>query len=209
MKILIADDHPIVRQGLRQILAAESDMDLVGEAKNASEMLGLARKLEWDVAIIDYTMPGRSGIELLRELKRSYPTRPILVLSMHPEDVNAVSVLRSGAAGYVNKETASEELTTAIRKAASGGRYVSHAVAELLAADLESQSEKPLHESLSDREYRVMWMIASGHAINRIAKDLSLSPNTISTYRARILKKLKLKDNASLVRYAIKFRLIE
>lgn len=184
-------------------------MSIVGEARNASEMVELARKLEWDVAIIDYTMPGRSGLELLKELKRSYPNRPVLVLSMHPEEVNGVSVLRAGAAGYISKETASEQLTGAIRKAVNGGRYISHALAELLAAALEPRSEKPLHESLSDREYRVMWMIASGRAINRIAKELSLSPNTISTYRARILKKLKLKDNAGLVRYALKYRLVE
>jgi len=209
MKILIADDHPVVRQGLRQILAAEPDMVVVGEAKNAIETLELARKLEWDVAIIDYSMPGRGGLDLLKDLKLAYPQRPVLVLSMHPEDSTAVSVLRAGGAGYVSKECASEELTVAIRKAVSGKKYVSAALAERLALELGGDLKKLPHESLSDREYRVMWLIASGKSIKDIAEELVLSPNTISTYRARILRKLNLENNAALVRYAISHQLME
>jgi DNA-binding NarL/FixJ family response regulator len=209
MRILIADDHPLVRQGLKQLLAAEPDMTVVGEAKNADETLELARSLEWDVLILDYSMPGGNGLVVLKEIKRSYPRRPVLILSMHPEDSIAISVLRAGAAGYINKECASEELTVAIRKAVSGGKYVSTSLAEKLALELEDGTRARPHESLSDREYRVMWMIASGKSITHIAEELFLSPNTISTYRIRILKKLKLEHNADLVRYAIKHRLME
>ena len=209
MRLLIADDHPLVRQGLKQLLAAEPDMTVVGEAKNADETLELARSLEWDVLILDYSMPGGNGLVVLKEIKRSYPRRPVLVLSMHPEDSIAISVLRAGAAGYINKECASEELTVAIRKAVSGGKYVSTSLAEKLALELEDGTRARPHESLSDREYRVMWMIASGKSITHIAEELFLSPNTISTYRIRILKKLKLEHNADLVRYAIKHRLME
>jgi len=209
MNIIIADDHTVVRQGLKQILAAEPDMLVVGEARNASETLELARRLEWDALILDYSMPDANGLAVLKEIKQSYPRRPVLILSMHPEDSIAISVLRAGAAGYINKECASEELTVAIRKAVSGKKYVSASLAEKLALELEDGSQAPPHESLSDREYRVMWMIASGKSITHIAEELFLSPNTISTYRIRILRKLKLENNADLVRYAIKHRLME
>ena len=209
MNILIADDHPLVRQGLKQLLAAEPDMRVIGEAKNAGETLEQVRDLEWDVLILDYSMPGGNGLVVLKDIKRSFPRRPVLVLSMHPEDAIAIAVLRAGAAGYINKESASEELTAAIRKAVGGGKYVSASLAEKLALELEDGSQARPHESLSDREYRVMWMIASGKSITNIAEELDLSPNTISTYRIRILKKLKLEHNADLVRYAIKHRLTE
>jgi len=209
MNILIADDHPLVRQGLKQLLAAEPDMLVVGEAKNAAETLELVRTVDWDVLILDYSMPGGNGLVVLKEIKRSFPRRPVLILSMHPEDAIAISVLRAGAAGYINKESASEELTVAIRKAVSGGKYVSASLAEKLALELEDGAQARPHESLSDREYRVMWMLASGKSITNIAEELFLSPNTISTYRIRILKKLKLEHNADLVRYAIKHRLME
>jgi two-component system invasion response regulator UvrY len=209
MNILIADDHTVVRQGLKQILALEPDMVVVGEAKNASETLDLARTLDWDVAILDYSMPDGNGLNVLKEIKQSFPRRPVLILSMHPEDSIGVSVLRAGAAGYINKECASEELTVAIRKAVNGKKYVSASLAERLAVEIEAGSRGLPHESLSDREYRVMWLIASGKSITHIAEELSLSPNTVSTYRIRILKKLKLESNADLVRYAIKYRLVE
>ena len=209
MNILIADDHPLVRQGLKQLLGSEPDMAVVGEAKNADETLDLARKLEWDVLILDYSMPGGNGLVVLKELKRAYPRRPVLILSMHPEDAIAIAVLRAGAAGYINKECASEELPVALRKAVSGGKYVSPSLAEKLAVELGGAAHARPHESLSDREYRVMWMIASGKSISTIAEELFLSPNTISTYRIRILKKLKVETNADLVRYAIKHRLME
>jgi two-component system, NarL family, invasion response regulator UvrY len=209
MKVLIADDHPVVRHGLKQILATDSDMTVVGEAKNGNEAMELARKLEWDVAVLDYSMPGRSGMELLSEIKREFPQRPVLVLSMHPEELHARRVLKAGGAGYMNKESAGEELAAAIRKVVTGGKYVSAALAERLAVELAPESQKPPHETLSDREYRVMWMLASGKPINRIAKEMFLSPSTVSTYRVRILRKLGLGSNAELVQYAVKHQLIE
>jgi len=208
MRILIADDHAVVRRGLKEILASEHDMDVVGEAKNGDEALELVRKLDWDVAVLDFSMPGRSGVELIKEIKRRHPSRPILVLSMLPEEAHAAQVFKAGGSGYINKESAGEELTAAIRKVANGGKYVSANFAEKLATDLAPDAEKPLHESLSDREYRVMWLLASGKQINQIAAEMFLSPSTVSTYRARILKKLKLTDNAGLVRYAVKQQLI-
>ena len=209
MRVLIADDHPVVRQGLKQILAAEPDIVVVGEAKNADETLELARDLDWDVLILDYSMPGGNGLNILKEIKHALPQRPILVLSMHPEDSIALSVLRAGAAGYINKQCASDELTIAIRKAVNGKKYISSTLAEMLASELEDASKGLLHDALSDREYRVMWMLASGRSIRQIADELLLSPNTVSTYRVRILKKLKLENNAELVRYAMKHKLTE
>jgi two-component system invasion response regulator UvrY len=209
MNIIIADDHTVVRQGLKQILAAEPDMSVIGEAKNFGETLAVLRTLEWDVLILDYSMPGGNGLQVLKEIKHAYPRRPVLILSMHPEDAIAISALRAGAAGYINKECASEELTVAIRKAVSGKKYVSASLAEKLALELEEGSEGLPHESLSDREYRVMWMIASGKSITNIAEELTLSPNTVSTYRIRILRKLKLEHNSDLVRYAVKHGLVE
>ena len=209
MKVLIADDHPVVRHGLRQILAANSDMTVVGEAKDGNEALELARSLEWDVAILDYSMPGRGGLDLLNAIKREFPQRPVLILSMHPEELHARRVLKAGGAGYMNKESAGEELAAALRKVVGGGKYVSATLGEKLAVELTPEAKKPLHETLSDREYRVMWLLASGKPINRIAKDMFLSPSTISTYRVRILKKLGLATNAELVHYAVKHELVE
>lgn len=208
MKILIADDHPVVRRGLKQILASERDMDVVGEARNGQEALELVRKLEWDVAILDYSMPGRSGVEVLKEIKREHPNRAVLILSMMPEELHATQVFKAGAAGYLNKESACEELTAAIRKVVKGGKYVSPSLAEKLASDLAPGTEKPLHETLSDREYRVMWLLASGKQVSAIAKEMFLSPSTVSTYRARIMKKLRIANNAQLVQYAVKNRLV-
>ena len=208
MNILIADDHPVVRRGLKQILASEQDMVVVGEAENGHEALALIRKLEWDVAILDFSMPGRSGVDLLKEIKREHPSRPVLVLSMFPEELNATQVFRAGGTGYLNKESAGNELITAIRKVMSGGKYISPNLAERLASMLAPDAAIPLHEMLSDREYRVMWLLASGKRINQIAKEMFLSPSTISTYRGRILKKLDLENNAQLVQYAVKHRLV-
>lgn len=208
MRVLIADDHPVVRSGLRDILGAERDMVLVGEATNGNDMLELARKLEWDVAVVDFSMPGCSGTELVKEIKRQYPGRPVLVLSVLPEEVHAGQVFKAGGAGYISKECAGEELTGAIRKVMGGGMYVSPTFAEKLASELVPGGTKPQHESLSDREYRVMWLMASGKHINEIAQEIFLSPSTVSTYRARILKKLGLANNAELVRYAVKHRLV-
>jgi len=208
VRILIADDHPVVRRGLRDIVASEEDMAVVGEARTGDEALELARELEWDVAVLDYSMPGCNGAELVREVKRHHPERPVLVLSILPEEVHAGQVFKAGGAGYINKASANEDLTGAIRKVVNGGKYVSAAFAEKLATELADGGEKPPHELLSDREYRVMWLIASGRQINQIAEEMALSPSTISTYRARILRKLALSNNAALVRYAVEYRLI-
>jgi two-component system, NarL family, invasion response regulator UvrY len=208
VRILIADDHPVVRRGLRDIVASEQDMTVVGEARSGDEALEMADKLEWDVAVLDYSMPGCSGADLVREVKRQHPERPVLVLSILPEEVHAGQVFKAGGAGYINKASANEDLTGAIRKVMSGGKYVSAAFAEKLATELVERGERPPHALLSDREYRVMWLIASGKQINEIAAEMALSPSTISTYRARILRKLALSNNAALVRYAVKYRLI-
>jgi DNA-binding NarL/FixJ family response regulator len=207
--IIIADDHAVVRKGVRQILASEPDMQVVGEARNFDETLEAVRDLQWDVLILDYFMPGGNGLQVLKQIQKSHPKRPVLILSMHPEEAIAVSALRAGAAGYICKDSAAEELPVAIRKAVSGGKYVSTSLAEQLALELGEGSEGLPHESLSDREYRVMWLIASGKSIAHIAKELALSPNTVSTYRLRILKKLKVDNNADLVRYAVKHGLAE
>jgi len=209
LKILIADDHPIVRKGLRQILSEESDIGEVGEAQNSQEVLELVRKKSWDIVVLDITMPGRGGLDVLKELKELHPKLPILILSMHPEDQYAVRALKAGASGYMTKESAQDELVKAIRKILQGGKYVSPTLAEKLAFNLEVRTEKPLHETLSDREYQVMLMIASGKTVSRIAEELALSAKTIDTYRTRILEKMKMKTNAELMKYAIRNKLVE
>ncbi len=209
MKILIADDHPVVRQGLRQMLAAETDLTVVGEAKNGNEVVELSRRIAWDVAVLDYNMPGRSGLELVKDLRHRFPGRAVLILSMYPEDRYAVRALKAGAAGYVTKDSAPEELVNAIRKVAKGGKYVSPTLAERLASALESDGGKLLHETLSDREYQVMWMIASGKTVRQIADSLCLSPNTVSTHRTRILRKMQMKNNAELMHYAMRHKLVD
>ncbi|MDA8108367.1 MAG: response regulator transcription factor [Betaproteobacteria bacterium] len=208
IKVLIADDHPVVRAGLKEILASERGTEVIGEATNGDEALELAGRFDWDVAIVDFSMPGCSGAELVKELRRRFPGRPVLVLSVLPEEVHAGQVFKAGGAGYINKESASDELVGAVRKVVNGGKYVSPAFAEKLASELATGSDKPRHESLSDREYRVMWLLATGKHINQIASEIFLSPSTVSTYRARILKKLGLSNNAELVRYAVRHRII-
>jgi DNA-binding NarL/FixJ family response regulator len=209
MRILIADDHPIVRQGVKQVLADDRDMQVVAEARDGDEALRLAREREWDVAILDFSMPGRSGFDLLEDLRREFPSRPVIVLSIHAERMHAARILRAGGAGYLNKASAPQELAKAVRKVAAGGRYVSPALAELLAADLSADDARPLHEQLSDREYRVMWLLASGRPVHEIAKEMALQPSTVSTYRARIFQKLRLRNNAELVQYAVRHHLVE
>jgi two-component system, NarL family, invasion response regulator UvrY len=208
MRILIADDHPVVRQGLRQMLSAEAGMIVVGEAKSGTEVIDLSRTVEWDIAVLDYNMSGRSGVELVKELRQKYPSRPVLILSMYPEERFAVRVLRAGAAGYLTKESAPGELVNALSRVAKGGKYVSPTLAERLAFELE-RDEKPPHEMLSDREYRVMWLLASGKTVGEIANDLHLSPNTVSTYRARVLKKMHMNTTSELMRYAIRHELVD
>jgi DNA-binding NarL/FixJ family response regulator len=209
MRILIADDHPIVRHGLKQVLASDPDLLIVGEATNGDEALALARSIDWDVAVLDFSMPGRSGIDLILDLKREFPARPVLILSIHSEQLHAARVLKAGGAGYISKESAPQELTKAVRKVADGGKYVSPLLAEILASELARDTGKPPHEKLSDREYRVMWLLASGRQINEIAKEMLLRPSTVSTYRTRIFRKLGLHNNAELVHYAIRNQLVE
>ncbi len=209
IKILIADDHAIVRQGLQQIVKTSPDMAVVGEAVDGEDALSKIRAEDWDVLVLDISMPGRSGFDILRELKHERPKLPILVLSMHSEDQFAVRTLKAGAAGYLTKESAPEELVQAIRKVVEGGKYISPSLAEKLAYDLESGTEKPPHETLSDREFQVMRMIASGKTVKEIADELSLSVKTVSTYRARILEKMNLKTNAELIHYAVQNQLVE
>jgi two-component system invasion response regulator UvrY len=209
IKILIVDDHPIVRQGLKQIVAEECDMQVLGEAPDAQGVIALVQRQAWDIVILDVQMPGRSGLDVLQELRRERPNLPVLILSVQPEDQYAVRVLRSGAAGYMTKDTAPEELVKAIRKVVAGGRYVSSALAEKLARDLEIGACGPLHETLSNREFQVLCMIASGKTVGQIADQLSLSVKTISTNRERILEKMRMKTNAELTHYSIKNHLVE
>jgi two-component system, NarL family, invasion response regulator UvrY len=209
MKILIADDHPHIRQGLKQILVAEPDMKVVAEASNGDEALALAHSTDWDVAVFDFSMPGCSGLDLLDHMRRDFPQRPVLIMSVHSEQVHAPRVLSAGASGYVSKDCAPEELTRAIKLVNAGGMYVSTAVAELLAWRLSVAVARPMHEQLSDRQYRVMWLLSNGMGVEEIAQELQLRPSTVATYRARILKKLGLHNTAELVQYAIRHELIE
>jgi two-component system, NarL family, invasion response regulator UvrY len=208
IRILVADDHPIVRRGLRQIVADESDMGVVGEAQTTQEILDLARQKEWDVIVLNISMPARGGFEALKGLKQIHSKRPVLVLSMYPEDQFAVRAFRAGAAGYMTKESAPEELVRAIRKVVRGGKYVSPSLAEKLAAELGEDAERPPHEALSEREYHVLCLLASGKTVTQIAAEMSLSVKTISTYRARLLEKMRMKTNAEVTRYAIEHRLV-
>jgi two-component system, NarL family, invasion response regulator UvrY len=208
MKILLADDHAVVRHGLKQILTDAFKRATYGEARNAREALDLVWKQDWDVVVLDITMPGRNGLDVLREIKQSKPRLPVLVLSMHPENQFAVRVLKSGASGYMTKESAPDELVGAVKKVMAGGRYVSNALAENLAASLSANQKTP-QEKLSDREFEVLRHIASGKMVADIAREMSLSVKTISTYRARILEKMGMKNNAELMHYAIQHRLVE
>src|SRR5919205_2521757 len=203
MRVLIADDHAIVRRGLRQILADEYRALVVGEAANAAEALSLARARDWDAIVLDISMPGRSGLDVLKELKHLRPRTPVLILTAHPEEQYALRVLKAGAAGYMTKECAPEHLVGAVRKVMGGGRYISPTAAEILAASFGCDPEAQPHESLSDREYQVLCLIASGKTVGQIAGELALSPKTVSTYRARVLEKTGMKNNAELTRYAI------
>jgi two-component system, NarL family, invasion response regulator UvrY len=209
VRVLIADDHPVVRQGLKMMLSADPELEVVAEARDGDEAFEVAHQTEWDVAVLDYSMPGRGGVELLADVKHDYPDKPVLILSIYPEDPHGLRALKAGAAGYVTKESAGEELTAAVKKVATGGRYISPSLAEKLAMRLTPEQERPPHERLSDREYRVMWLLASGKTLHQIAEEMRLSPSTVSTYRGRILKKLGLNTNVDLVHYAMKHRLIE
>jgi len=209
IRILIADDHAIVREGLKQIISEIPDMIVADEASSGHEVLNKVFKNHYDVVVLDITMPGRGGLDVLKLIKAQKPKLPILVLSVHPEEQYAVRTLKAGASGYLTKESAPDELILAIRKISVGKKYVSSSLAEKLALELEIDVGKPIHETLSDREYQVMCMITSGRTAKDIAEELFLSEKTISTYRARILEKMKMKSNIELTHYAIKHGLVE
>jgi len=209
IRVLVADDHTLVRKGLKEVIEESQQMKVTAEAGNAEEVMAAVKSGDIDVVVLDIAMPGKSGLEILKELKALQPRLPVLMLSMYPEERYAVRVLRAGASGYLTKSGAPEELILAINKIAHGERYISAAVAEVLAAELKGDSTHPLHESLSDREYQVLVMIASGTSSKEIAHNLSLSPKTISTYRNRILRKMNVKSNAELIKYALENDLIE
>jgi two-component system invasion response regulator UvrY len=209
MRVLIADDHAVFRRGLRETLAEFFFKVTFGEAKTAQETVELVRRHDWDVVILDISMPGKSGLDVLDDLRRLRPRLPILLLSMHPEEQFARRALKAGAAGYLTKESVPEELKEAVRKVVAGGRYVSATLAEKLAVDLREGADTPLHELLSDREFQVLRMIASGRSVKDIAEELSLSVKTVSTYRSRILEKSGMKTNAELIRYALQSQLVD
>lgn len=209
INVLIADDHALIREGLKKILKNEPDMTLAGEAGNVQELNDQLRKLAVDIVLLDISMPGESGLDALKDLKQRNAHLPILILSVHPEHRFAIRALKAGASGYITKESAVEELVQAIRKIVAGGKYVSLALAEQLATELETGNAKPLHETLSDREYQVMCMIASGKKSSEIAEELSVSLSTVNTYRARIFEKMKMQSNVELTRYALENHLIE
>jgi DNA-binding NarL/FixJ family response regulator len=209
IRIIVADDHPIFREGLKKIIARSHDIEVADEAETGSELLQKLRKKRYDVIVLDISMPGLSGLEALKEIQKGKRKCPTLVLSMHPEEQYAVRALRDGAAGYLTKESAPDQLIEAIRKVHRGGKYVSPALAEYLAYSLDKNADEPLHERLSDREYQVMCLMASGKSMGDIAEELFLSVSTISTYRSRILEKMGMQSNAELIYYAIKNRLIE
>ncbi|RJX34195.1 MAG: DNA-binding response regulator [Oxalobacter sp.] len=209
IRVLIADDHAIVREGLKQILADNKDIMVAGEARNGAEAVKLAREGDCDVVLMDISMPDRSGIEVLKQIKKEIPQLCVLMLSMHREDLYAIRSLKAGAAGYLNKQSAPNELVNAIRMVASGMKYISPELAQVLARQIGEDQDAPLHEALSDREYQTLTMIASGKSVSDIAEELSLSVKTVSEYRARLLAKMKLKNSAELTHYAIKHRLVE
>lgn len=209
IRIVIADDHPIVRAGLKQILADASDIEVVAEAGDGHEILKLIRKENVDVVLLDISMPGLMGLDALKQMNVENPKLPILVLSMHPEEQYAIRALKAGASGYLTKAAAPEQLIGAIRKVYGGGRYVSAALAEKLALGLKVGGTGLPHENLSDREYQVLCLISSGKTVKEIAEELSLSEKTISTYRARILEKMDMKSNAELAHYGIKNELVD
>jgi DNA-binding NarL/FixJ family response regulator len=208
IRVIIADDHAVVRRGLQHIVDESSDMRVVGEATNVVELLELVSRQACDVVVLDISMPGRSGLDVLKDFKRDRPKLPVLVLSIHPEEQYAIRAFRSGAAGYLTKDAVPDQLIKALRKLVSGGRFLSASLAERLAGQLSADGSGAPHEALSDREYEVMCMLASGKSVTQIAGDLALSVKTVSTYRTRILEKMKLENNAQITHYAIQNRLI-
>ena len=209
VRILVVDDHFVVRQGLKQILAAAYEGAVFGEASCAQEALDLAWSSPWDVVLLDVSMPGRGGLELLKDLRQSLSKLPVIVVSMHPEEQFALRVLKLGASAYIRKDSAGQELIKAVQSALAGSKYITPSIAQRLAVNLEKNGEGPSHETLSDREYQVMCLLASGKTVKEVANELSLSVKTISTYRSRILEKMSLENNAQLMRYAVRNGLVD
>jgi two-component system invasion response regulator UvrY len=208
LRILIGDDHPLFRRGVRELLTDELAPVEVGEAESGQEILRFVQKRQWDIVVMDVTMPGRCGPELLEDLKRSWPSLPVLVVSTHPEQQFAVRMFKAGASGYLSKASAATELVEAIKKILTGGKYITGSVGEQLASTIQGGTEKLPHEHLSDREYQVLCMLAAGRTLREIADQLYVSVNTVSTYRSRILEKMHLKNNIELAHYAIRHSLV-
>jgi DNA-binding NarL/FixJ family response regulator len=209
ISIVIVDDHSMVRSGLKKILVEEPDMEVIGEADGYAQLQSCLQSKEPDVVLLDISMPGKNGLEIVKELKQSNPRVKTLMLSMHPEERFSMRAIKAGATGYVTKESAADELVKAVRQVYHGGKFITPAVAEILANSFVHESDKPVHERLSDREFQILGMIASGKKIKDIAEELSLSPATVATYRARILEKMQLKSNVELTGYVLRHNLIE
>ena len=209
IKVLIADDHGIIRKGIKQILSRTSDIEVSAEASTGQEALEKIWTIHFDLVILDISLPGRNGLEILKQIKSQKPKLPVLILSMYPEEQYAVRVLRAGASGYLTKESDKNELVEAIRRIAEGKKYITPSLAEKLASELEPSNDKALHERLSDREYHILCLIAKGKSSNEIAEELALSIKTVSTHRARVLEKMGMKSNAELTYYAVQSKLVE
>jgi DNA-binding NarL/FixJ family response regulator len=209
IRIVIADDHTIVREGLKQVLSAAPELQVVGEAQNGHEVLRHVRETEFDLLLLDMSMPGKSGTELIKQVKGEKPKLRVLILSMHEEEQYAVRAIKAGASGYLTKESASAQLVSAIRKVASGGAFISSAVAEQLALGAMPQSEGTLHSTLSDREFQVLRMLAGGQSVTDIAGQLNLSVKTVSTHKARLMQKMNMASQADLIRYAMAHHLVD
>ncbi|MBI4126530.1 MAG: response regulator transcription factor [Deltaproteobacteria bacterium] len=208
IKILVVDDHTMVRTGMKQLLTEQLEAASVGEAADGDQALAIIQKEPWDIVILDVTLPDRNGLQILKILKQDHPNLPVLILSMHPEEEFAIEALRRGAAGYITKQSAADELVAAVRKVLAGGKYISSQLGEHLALSLGSETIKAPHENLSEREYQVLCLMASGETPTMIAKKLELSVKTISTHRAHILEKLHMTTNAQLIHYALKHHLV-
>jgi DNA-binding NarL/FixJ family response regulator len=207
IKVIIVDDHPVVRRGLKQIIEDEPDMQVAGEAKNARECFSLVRKTDCTLVLLDITLPDKSGFDVLKQLKYEHPGLPVFILSIHQEDQYALRFIKAGASGYLMKEGAPDELVKAIRKVNAGGKYVSASLAEKLLSHLDA-SDKPPHENLSNREFQILCMIAQGKSLKSIAGELGVSEKTVSTYRSRIMEKMRMSTNFDLIRYASEHHLI-